>query len=1201
MRRVLLRTTLALVALIGLALLVGIAGVLAVSSGWRRAELRAWCEARLTEAVGSPVTIAALEGPLYPHLTLRALRVGPSDAPFATVDSLRARVALELGPHGPRLVIESLALDAPVLSLREPSPGEPWLPGVRSTAAPEEPTSKSLPLDVVLRRLRVSGGRYEVRLAAEPGAWRGVAGRFELEAHSIELVGPKASGLPARSRLRLEVERANLGGRALGTGWLVATSTGKEWRVIEGRIEGPALRAELEGHGDVSGVEELSLRAGTQDLKTLAVWLPAAKELAGSAHVAAILSGPWRELGGRVEIDASDLATGKIPLGRLQARARFSPDGRIAVPSFSLAGSRLSLRARDPIELVVDTAGVTVHSLRLFAGADAEEPWLEVAGRVAGGRAEALRVRGSAIDVAVLAALAGHVEPKLGGTLEGDFRVDGPLGDPQLEGAVTWTRARFGESRAERLRLTVETRGELVRGALQAELDASEAVSVDFALPARTLLTPREMLVASQTRIRVRSERLELTRVAPFVRDSLERVEGRVRFDLVLEGAQPLPAISGTAAVREASAKLAATGWRAEELDAALRFAPGAFEIDGLSGSIGERRVRLELAARVEDVSRGRIVLERFVVALDDSAPVALAAPAPLTFAGNEVATDAFRLESPLGTLAVTGRFSPRSVSGGRLRLDALDLTGISRLAGIHPSLGGTLFAELAIEGALPLPRLGGSIRWEAPRYADVETPAERLRIDLAPQPDRLALEAQLDVEGRAALHAQAVLPWARVPEAPSAWLRDPSMTAQVTAEALDLAWLAPFARGFARSPRGRVDAELEVTGTAGGPELDGRLALAEASLELPALGLRLEPIEGSARFDARAIRVERLHLGEAEAGATLSGEIALPPERPAAAALELQLNGFHVIGRRTIDARLHGRVSLNGPLDAAKIEGEVELRDARLHLPEPRDPVLREVRVLGGPDRVPVREQPDAPGAWEKAALDLTLLVPRNTWVTGRGATAEITGEVRLRKDRDEPLRWFGSLQTVRGAYELHGRRFEILQGVAAFTGSPEPDPQLHGVARYRVRDVAVLLTVSGFLSEPQLELSSNPTMPEDDVLAYLLFGRPAREVGQAGSGLEAAAAQLAGRMAAERVRGLLGDVLPVETIDVEVGAEGARVGVGAYATEDVFVEVGRSFGTEPTEELRVEWRFSPNWSLIGEASTDETAGADLIWSTDF
>ena len=64
------------------------------------------------------------------------------------------------------------------------------------------------------------------------------------------------------------------------------------------------------------------------------------------------------------------------------------------------------------------------------------------------------------------------------------------------------------------------------------------------------------------------------------------------------------------------------------------------------------------------------------------------------------------------------------------------------------------------------------------------------------------------------------------------------------------------------------------------------------------------------------------------------------------------------------------------------------------------------------------------------------------------------------------------------------------------AFEFFPREDTQLNGVLRVKYADYRVKVLLLGTLEDPKIQLTSDPPLPESDLLAALLFGRPLEEL---------------------------------------------------------------------------------------------------------
>jgi translocation and assembly module TamB len=179
-----------------------------------------------------------------------------------------------------------------------------------------------------------------------------------------------------------------------------------------------------------------------------------------------------------------------------------------------------------------------------------------------------------------------------------------------------------------------------------------------------------------------------------------------------------------------------------------------------------------------------------------------------------------------------------------------------------------------------------------------------------------------------------------------------------------------------------------------------------------------------------------------------------------------------------------------------------------------------------------------------------------------------------------------------VRGQYVYYGRAFQIEEGRVTFLGHSPPNPRLDVKALYLAEEsgTRVLLHAHGSIRDPRLDLSSEPPLSQQDVLAVLLFGAPLDQAGGGdGPGQEAAVEVLSGYLIKE-----LRDTRLFRKLDIDVfrvrqtAAGGNELTVGRYLTEDLYVAYEQTVGEQGQRRLRAEYAFLPHWSILGRTAED-------------
>lgn len=212
----------------------------------------------------------------------------------------------------------------------------------------------------------------------------------------------------------------------------------------------------------------------------------------------------------------------------------------------------------------------------------------------------------------------------------------------------------------------------------------------------------------------------------------------------------------------------------------------------------------------------------------------------------------------------------------------------------------------------------------------------------------------------------------------------------------------------------------------------------------------------------------------------------------------------------------------------------------------------------------------------------------PRGIAVDGLGLASEWSADIRLRGTTSDP-RIGGQAQLVRGDYTFAGSRFELTRGRIAFDETVSIDPRLDILAESQRDGTEVQVKVAGRAQQPEITFSSTPALPEEEILARLLFGGSINELSATDAlQLGAAVASLRGGGGLDPINSLrtaIGlDRLRIVSADPATG-RGTGVALGENIGGRAYIEIitdGR--GYTATE---VEYRVTSWLSLLGSIST--------------
>ncbi|WP_423141884.1 translocation/assembly module TamB domain-containing protein [Parablastomonas sp. CN1-191] len=1069
----------------------------------------------------------------------------------------------------------------------------------------------------------VIAGHVAVRAAGLRGD---AAGRVDLAANSVAglrtvivitdpgLLGPGVRLAGARLAATLDGPF-----RALTIDHLL---TARELAVGTARIDLPSTRgvARLEG-----------------GRWTLPLNLVAARIVTGTAAADKLLIGP--RVTGTLRLDGTRLTANDLTLAVPGLGARMTLVGDMARGTYGLAGA---VAARG---LVLDNLGRADATARTVISLGGARGWLvraDVAGRMARidnatlasltggnirfagkvtvGGSQPLLVEGGRVDAAKLSlALNGRVLP--GGRTAlvgrgrhadyGPFTIDATVANDGPRAVLVFASPLPAlQLKDVRVALSPIAQGFRIETAGGSRLGPFTGTLGLFSSSGGPTRIAVERLAVAQTQVQG-----SLTLVSGGVAGQLALagggVNGTVRlaprggaqgFDLALDadGAR----FGGPSPVTIAQGKVLASG----------TFGSGGLTLNGTASGagidLGSLFIgKLDARASVAD-GRGRITAaiagrrgSRFALnLLGDLAPDRITVLAAGDYAGRRIAMPR---RAVLTSTEGGWRLAPTQVNlaGGRIvasgvlgRATELDLA----LADMPLSLADIAVADLGLGGTA-----SGMVHYRAGTGAPTGDAAltvkglSRSGLVLSSRPIDLALVAKLtatDLEARAIAREDGQTRGrlqARIASLPAAGslaqrLNAGSLFAQVRYSGpADALWRLIALETFDLT--GPVSLAADATGSLASPALRGTFASDGLRLQSTLTGTDVQGLAARGTFAGSRLQLTQF-AGRTPGGGTVagSGSVDLSDLGVKAPSLDLRLaaRDAALLNRDDFAATVTGplRIVSNG-VDGT-IAGRLSIASARWRLGRAASaaalPSVATREVNAPVDRAPARS---AANPW-RYLIDASG--PGRIAVSGLGLDSEWGADIKVRGTTAAPA-ILGQADIVRGGYEFAGKRFELVRGRIRFDGASPPNPRLDIAAEAQVTGLTARVTVTGTALVPVIAFSSTPALPEEELLARLLFGQgittlSAPEALQLGAAL-ASLRGGGGLDPINKLRSAVGlDRLRIVPADATLG-RGTSVSVGKYLGRRFYAEIvtdGRGYSA-----TQLEFRVTSWLSLLGTVST--------------
>ncbi|MFV0392002.1 MAG: translocation/assembly module TamB domain-containing protein [Paludibacteraceae bacterium] len=440
----------------------------------------------------------------------------------------------------------------------------------------------------------------------------------------------------------------------------------------------------------------------------------------------------------------------------------------------------------------------------------------------------------------------------------------------------------------------------------------------------------------------------------------------------------------------------------------------------------------------------------------------------------------------------------------------------------------------------------------------------------------------------------------------------------------------------------GFLQSDILVNGTMSNPNPVGDLHIVHGKLQIKKYGIDYRKLLAAVNFEKETVTVDTIFIqsksGTMIADGTLGFNSQFYKGDIQDSELNVKFENFHPLNHKYYNMELDGDVALHGKKDSVYFDGDVNILESLIYLPavmnliganeqpEVSVPVL--ISELERSNQTPdsvifnFREDTKETGQvglgnyFQNIQGKIKVFIPRNTWIKNEQMRFEIAGDMEMIKHR-ESMELFGTVDVVRGQYELLGKTFVVDEGAITFQGGEEFNPVVDLVAHYNVRaqdrtENKLVLNVTGKLKEPEIKFKfGNEQLTEGDALSYILFGT---NIDALASGQQAAIMPTAGSLAtgaasslvSSELTKLLGRTLSLDYIEMKTGSsfENATFTVGKYITNKLFMSYERRFGDFKDEkvaeyEVKLEYELF-RYLFLQLAGSPINNGIDVIFKID-
>ncbi len=446
-----------------------------------------------------------------------------------------------------------------------------------------------------------------------------------------------------------------------------------------------------------------------------------------------------------------------------------------------------------------------------------------------------------------------------------------------------------------------------------------------------------------------------------------------------------------------------------------------------------------------------------------------------------------FHLIQSEGHFKAEGNISPTQVLDINFQAEQLDMDILMGLAQIDETMKGILNIEGSFKGTINQPRVFMTSQIKQGYFrgfqfenlqSDIHWDSKTNEIEVRKLAIALESDYEIQAKGNFPLgvffpkEQQEIITEISYPEIP--------LDFQITMEKANLNILRLFWKDTFSEVMGKIDLELNLTGTSENPIVNGAIEVHQGNMILNDLPVRIEDLNTRIEILNNQVTIPPIPFAAYENLFNLSGQFTLTRLLPENMVLTIQNIEQRIIYQNILESEADFLAEIRGSFLDPQINGNFLLSRGELNLDQLMQLYEEEnVSLLA----------PTSPGA-SQGSLDMNIEIADPFTLSLTNAEINITGAIRLNGSFTEPSVQ-GNLVLRKGYLIYFEKRFVISEGRVGINGFTINDIDINARAQTNVQDVQIMISISGNLANPQIRLSSQPPLRETEILSLLTFDR--------------------------------------------------------------------------------------------------------------
>ncbi len=368
---------------------------------------------------------------------------------------------------------------------------------------------------------------------------------------------------------------------------------------------------------------------------------------------------------------------------------------------------------------------------------------------------------------------------------------------------------------------------------------------------------------------------------------------------------------------------------------------------------------------------------------------------------------------------------------------------------------------------------------------------------------------------------------------------------------------------------------------------LGGEIDIVDANFAAADLPVGLQHGNGVLKLTADRLYIEKFEGSVGGGTVTAQGGLAYRPRLQFN--MGLAAKGIRILYPQGMRENVDANLTLTGSYTKALLGGSVNLANLSF---TPAFDLTSFLSQFSGRVAAPTTQEFS-----DNLQLNVTVRSTNNVNLVSRTLSVDGAADLQLRGTAAQPV-ILGRVNLTGGDIILNGNRFVLTGGTIQFVNPSQTQPVLNLSLNTKIQEYKIDLRFNGPTDQMRTEYSSDPALPQADIIHLLAFGQTTEAAANSPTTTNQAAESLVASQVSSQVTSRISRVAGISQLSIspvlagssQQGPAGANITIQQRVTGDLFVTFSTNVSTTQDQTIQGQYQVSPRVAI--SATRDPNGG---------